>query len=416
MHAVVISFDRLHLGYLGCYGNDWIETPNLDRLATASVLFDQHYGENFDPYARQHAWWTGRYQFPPAAKRLAQPGLADWLRDAGVTTHLFVEATHEADTRVAPAFDEVATILGSDGLEVAEVDAPFARLVAQASTWLKGRDRAAGATPSLLWLMSRGVPPGWLPPREFVDLYFSEFGLEERPDDDEFDDDDERKPTSLEDAHSPEDLVAEPIITDPAIIERRYARALYAAYATYLDRWLGKLLAVLDRQAQAKETLVLFAASGGDHLGEHGPITASPPLREELIHAPLLVRCPGQAAGRRPAFVQSVDLAPTLAAWFGCAPPADRRHGQSLLPLIRGEPAVIRESACVGSPEEWGLRNDDFYYVVGRSNRLAAGQLFVKPHDRWDFADVRPQYSDQADELDRILRAQIETLSGPADG
>ena len=47
--AIVISFDRLPLGYLGCYGNDWIETPHLDRLATQSVLFDLHFGENFDP-------------------------------------------------------------------------------------------------------------------------------------------------------------------------------------------------------------------------------------------------------------------------------------------------------------------------------------------------------------------------------
>ncbi|MBR6480102.1 MAG: hypothetical protein IKT12_00235, partial [Thermoguttaceae bacterium] len=33
--------DRLHLGYLGAYGNGWIGTPAFDRLAGESVLFDR---------------------------------------------------------------------------------------------------------------------------------------------------------------------------------------------------------------------------------------------------------------------------------------------------------------------------------------------------------------------------------------
>ena len=33
MRAIVLKFDHWPLSYLGCYGNTWIETPNLDRLA-----------------------------------------------------------------------------------------------------------------------------------------------------------------------------------------------------------------------------------------------------------------------------------------------------------------------------------------------------------------------------------------------
>jgi arylsulfatase A-like enzyme len=43
MKAIVVQASGLHLGFLGCYGNDWIATPNLDRLAAEGIVFDQHY-------------------------------------------------------------------------------------------------------------------------------------------------------------------------------------------------------------------------------------------------------------------------------------------------------------------------------------------------------------------------------------
>ena len=43
MQVLVLNASSLHLGFLGCYGNGWIATPNLDRFAAESVVFDQHY-------------------------------------------------------------------------------------------------------------------------------------------------------------------------------------------------------------------------------------------------------------------------------------------------------------------------------------------------------------------------------------
>ena len=40
MHAIVICFDRLPYGLLGCYGNTEARTPGFDRLAAQSVTFD----------------------------------------------------------------------------------------------------------------------------------------------------------------------------------------------------------------------------------------------------------------------------------------------------------------------------------------------------------------------------------------
>lgn len=40
MNAIVLVVDRLGAGYLGPYGNTWLETPHWNRLAARSALFE----------------------------------------------------------------------------------------------------------------------------------------------------------------------------------------------------------------------------------------------------------------------------------------------------------------------------------------------------------------------------------------
>ena len=46
MNVIVVVCNSLHLGFLGAYGNAWIDTPSLDRLASEGVVFDHHFPEN----------------------------------------------------------------------------------------------------------------------------------------------------------------------------------------------------------------------------------------------------------------------------------------------------------------------------------------------------------------------------------
>src|SRR3954468_196418 len=64
MNVIVIACNALHLGFLGPYGNGWIETPHLDRLAAEGVVFDHHFPENLMTLPTRRSWWTGRYGFP----------------------------------------------------------------------------------------------------------------------------------------------------------------------------------------------------------------------------------------------------------------------------------------------------------------------------------------------------------------
>src|ERR671934_262335 len=49
MRVLVIVARGLQLGYLGCYGNTWVETPAIDALAARGVVCDQHFADAADP-------------------------------------------------------------------------------------------------------------------------------------------------------------------------------------------------------------------------------------------------------------------------------------------------------------------------------------------------------------------------------
>ncbi len=61
MNIIMIMCDSLRQDHLGCYGNDWIETPNIDRLAGESVVFENAYPEGLPTLPVRTALFTGNY-------------------------------------------------------------------------------------------------------------------------------------------------------------------------------------------------------------------------------------------------------------------------------------------------------------------------------------------------------------------
>src|SRR5947209_6725045 len=87
MKALVLELADLHLGYLGCYGNEWVATPALDRFAAQGVVFDQHFagwlGAGREP-------WTGRYDVGDGDARFTAgqgPDLTQLLADRGIPVY-----------------------------------------------------------------------------------------------------------------------------------------------------------------------------------------------------------------------------------------------------------------------------------------------------------------------------------------
>ncbi len=64
MNLLLICSDTFRWDYLGCYGNDWIETPNLDALAKESALYEQAFGEGLPTLPARRVMITGRRIVP----------------------------------------------------------------------------------------------------------------------------------------------------------------------------------------------------------------------------------------------------------------------------------------------------------------------------------------------------------------
>lgn len=63
MKVIVILSDSLNRHYLPCYGNEWVRTPNIDRLAERSITFDNHWIGSAPCMPARRDMLTGRLNF-----------------------------------------------------------------------------------------------------------------------------------------------------------------------------------------------------------------------------------------------------------------------------------------------------------------------------------------------------------------
>jgi arylsulfatase A-like enzyme len=419
--VLVIEARGLHLGQLGCYGNDWIETPTIDRLAAEGVVFDQHLAACPDATGAVHSWRTGRQRLPelePAATTdvPSAANLLDLLSAADVPTILVHDDSQPAVAEFLTGWQEVHGVPAEAGEGTAlerSLDAAAAAL-----------EKLAGRERWLVWLSLATPLPPWNVPPQFRDRYFvSESPPKEVDDEEEEEDEEHEEEPDTEDP--PLEPLPDPVLgpidpeDDALFLRLRYSSAGAVAY---LDAGLELLINHLREQNQIDDLTLIVTTDHGLLLGEHGVVgNVRPWLHEELVHIPLIIRLPGKGrAGRRlTALTQSVDLMPTLLDLFGVTLP--QVHGHSLLPLLRGEVEEVRPYAVMGLSQadgvEWALRTLDWAYLLPLRTFLGdpprKEQLFVKPDDRWEVNDVRQHHLELAEHAEQVLRTFAEAVRRP---
>ncbi len=111
----------------------------------------------------------------------------------------------------------------------------------------------------------------------------------------------------------------------------RYPLARYGGEVSYVDREIGRLRAELERLGVAGRTIVVVTADHGESLGEHGIWFDHFGLGEANLHVPLVVWAPGRVApGRHADPATSLDVAPTVLRLAGLGPARGMR-GRDLL-------------------------------------------------------------------------------------
>ena len=108
-----------------------------------------------------------------------------------------------------------------------------------------------------------------------------------------------------------------------------------------VDKRIGEILDTLESTGLAKTTTVIVMSDHGEAFGVHNAhgrqmFFHGQTLYRELIHVPLMFRIPGVTPRLAPDVVQLIDLSPTIAALFGIKAPASWQ-GRSLAPAFEGK-------------------------------------------------------------------------------
>ena len=124
----------------------------------------------------------------------------------------------------------------------------------------------------------------------------------------------------------------------------------YFANISFLDAQLGKLLAALDASGVAKQTIIVFVADHGYHVGEH-TLWGKTSNFELDARVPMFIHAPGVSQdGRSSAsLVELLDLFPTLVELCGLPAPGGL-EGVSLAPVLRDPNKQVKPAAFTQHP------------------------------------------------------------------
>ena len=378
-NIIFILADDLGYGELGCYGQELIETPHIDALATSGMRFTQHYSgspvcapsrcvllsgkHTGHAYIRgNHEWrergevWDyhamiadstleGQYPLPANTTNIAS-----LLQEAGYRTGMIgkwgLGAPHTDGIPTRQGFDffcgyncqrqahtyypvhlwlnEERLYLGNDTV------APHARLEA-------GQDPLDPDSYAPYTLATYAPDVMFKEMKQFIedksnDPFFFYWA----------------SPIPHMALQAPQRWVdyyvekfgdEEPYKGENGYFPSRYPRATYAAMVSYLDERVGELVQTLKEQGLYENTLIIFSSdngptfnggtdspwfnSGGPFLSERGWGKAY--LHEGGIRVPMVASWPGKIApGTSSEHISAFwDLLPTLCEAAGVEPPAD---------------------------------------------------------------------------------------------
>ena len=165
----------------------------------------------------------------------------------------------------------------------------------------------------------------------------------------------------------------------------RGLRAKYFANVTLVDRQVGKMLDALRETGQWDNTIIVFTSEHGEMAGDHGMLEKRS-MYEEASRVPLLMRIPRsgpdtQRVSRRIAgSVSLVDLVPTLLDISGTGTDAaPELQGRSLAPVINGHTDLSDNDVFV----QWNGMGDR-NLGTAEINRMASmpWRTVITP-DRW---------------------------------
>lgn len=391
LNVVLVSGDTLRADRLGCYGNRFVATPHLDRLAASGVLF-----ENVTTVApltlpAHTSLFTGTYPMYHGIEdngtyvEADQITLAEILKDQGYATGAFVGA-FVLDSRwgLNQGFDRYFDNFDTSKYERNRLDQaqrPGGEVLEEALPWLDSVKQG----PFFAWIHLYDPHAPYDPPEPYRTQY-------------------EGQPWGL------------------------YGRGgRYDGEVAYLDSVVGRLWSWLEREGLDETTLLAFIGDHGESLGEHGEGTHGFFIYGATTQVPFILVTPyREMRGRRvEAQVRIIDVMPTVLDLLGLDIPP-HLQGVSLLSLASGQEedldlAAYSESRYPRNHYGWSelrsLRTSMFHFISAPHPELY--DLRVDPLEEKNLAPQRPeavrQFSAQIDEIVALHTDEGAEDKGSAD-
>jgi arylsulfatase A-like enzyme len=448
-NVIVVLCDQLRSFEVGCYGNDIIRTPHIDRLAAEGVRFDCAVSPNPVCMAARSALLSGQYsrtcqgflgnyserladgtvsmpEYPEDARRfLIDPTLPEQLKAIGYETTLIgkwhvqpspprvgfdyslyprVHHRHTAQTFVENDPPDHWLPDGSEGELIDGFSVDYE--AAAVRQYLNSVD---SQRPFFLYY---SISPPHMPLDDAPEEYKRMYSPDEIPLRDNVWQPDGSLPFDerwfqiylwdflFYQEHLPH---TERL---PEGFTLRHLIALYYGLTTWVDDQIGRLMEGLRENHLLDNTIVLFASDHGDNLGSHGLFNKGR-LIEESIRIPMIWWSPGRwsADVRRGEVASLIDVMPTVLDLCGGHTPSTIQ-GRSLAAAIRGDGSGPDHAFIETGGGEIGLRTVD--HLRGLQLDDARQRLTDEPGCLYDLTadpfELSNRAEDQADDLARRLR------------
>ena len=443
---------------LGCYGKTQIMSPNIDALASNSLLFNNAYCNVPVCGASRASMLTGMYptknrflnyntfvkQETPNAITLPQ-----LFKNNGYTTISNGKVYHHLDDRETD-WDEVwrpyAFEANDQGLSPTDywqslwrdyqlpeniklyketgTGPAYEMADVNDSTYIDGlmtqkviRDLKKLKKSNKPFFLTAGFITNHLPfnaPKKYWDLYphesikqpYNNFVPKNAP--------------AMSVCNSPE-LRQYLFIPEKGQVSDSVAKQLihgYYATVSYVDALIGEIMGTLKTLDLDKNTIVILVADHGYNLQEHTE-WAKFTNHNTSAKIPLLIKFPKKTKPTSTnALVELVDMYPTLAELCGLELPENQLDGNSLVPIIKNPSLKGKDGVLIKRLNGYTLKTHRFAYTEylnNKDNTMLANMLFDHSKDPDENINVAedPKYKEQVEELSQLLHTKFEKNINP---
>lgn len=459
-NVVFIMADDLGYREVGCFGQEKIATPNVDRLAAEGMRLTRHYSGSAVCAPTRAILMTGKHaghspirgnkegggwgpEEPEGQNPLpaAEVTVAEMFKARGYATGAFGKwglggpgseghpcfqgfdhfygylcqrvahnyypthlwRNHDVDVqhnnRYFSAHQRITEPLESEAAyaeRFAGGDYAPEEIITELLGWMRGQHEKHPDQPMFVYYPTIIPHLALQAPQEWVDRY-------------------------------PRDWDPQPYLGNQGYLPHPRPRAAYAAMISYMDHNVGRILDLLDELGIAENTIVVFTSDNGasyvggvdrEFFDSHGELRGHKGnLWEGGIRMPTIVRWRGAVEPGSQSSTPSYhpDWMPTLAEVTGGVTPP-HTDGLSLLPVLRGEHATLDRDFMYWEFPEGAQQQAVIFGEGGRWKAIRPNlkkspdsiELYDLLTDPGETSDVSGKYPDLVDTAAGIMRAEHE--------